>query len=301
MGFMNSQVGMFESESKYLSDIIAACYERVEKLRRDFEVGILPEPVYYSLFAKYTYIIKAARFRLGEPVEPYPSLLAGFSELFSEYSKLVRRLSWYTLIVILAFFVGVHLGVNIGVEEAAAVVESLRGRLNILEYPPLLMLYLIFSNNFAAQMSYAVYGFFLGLPPLISAGYNGYIVGAVFIYAIFVQGRDPLTFFSLILPHGLLELTAVFTSFAAGMRAGIEFLRWRGPKPYIMYRLGRDLAVVLAGNTCFLLLAAFIEAFITPLPPPAPDPIYPILKILFGLGVFTFYLVIVLGGRRGNP
>jgi uncharacterized membrane protein SpoIIM required for sporulation len=102
------------------------------------------------------------------------------------------------------------------------------------------------------------------------------------------------TFFSYILPHGLLELTAIFVAAAAGLRISWAWIapgaRTRGQA---LAEDGRALITVALGLVLVLLASGIIEGFVTPQPWPVP------LKIAIGavaLGAFLLYMVVV-GGR----
>jgi uncharacterized membrane protein SpoIIM required for sporulation len=72
-------------------------------------------------------------------------------------------------------------------------------------------------------------------------------------------------FFGLILPHGLLELTAVFVAAGAGLRLGWS---WIDPGPRTragaLGEEGRAAAAIALGLVPVLLLSGVIEAFVTP-------------------------------------
>lgn len=76
-------------------------------------------------------------------------------------------------------------------------------------------------------------------------------------------------FFGLILPHGLLELTAVFVAAAAGLKV---FWAWVEPGPRTRSRAlaeeGRALVTVAMGLVVVLLVSGIVEAFVTPSPLP---------------------------------
>jgi uncharacterized membrane protein SpoIIM required for sporulation len=76
-------------------------------------------------------------------------------------------------------------------------------------------------------------------------------------------------FFALILPHGLLELTAVFVAAGAGLRL---FWAWVDPGPLprgqAMAREGRSMVTVALGLVVVLLVSGVLEAFVTPSPLP---------------------------------
>lgn len=72
-------------------------------------------------------------------------------------------------------------------------------------------------------------------------------------------------FFGLILPHGILELTAVFVAAGCGLRL---FWSWVEPGPRSradsMAHEGRSIVVVAIGLVGVLLVSGAIEAFVTP-------------------------------------
>ena len=101
-------------------------------------------------------------------------------------------------------------------------------------------------------------------------------------------------FFQYILPHGMLELTAIFVAAAAGMRI---FWAWIAPgartRAQALAEDGRALFTVAIGLVFVLLVSGVIEGFVTPSPLPWP------VKIAIGavaLGGFLFYMLFV--GRR---
>ena len=72
-------------------------------------------------------------------------------------------------------------------------------------------------------------------------------------------------FFGLILPHGLLELTAVFVAAGVGLRL---FWAWVDPgartRVQSVAHEGRSAAAVALGLVLVLLVSGVIEAFVTP-------------------------------------
>jgi uncharacterized membrane protein SpoIIM required for sporulation len=96
---------------------------------------------------------------------------------------------------------------------------------------------------------------------------NALNVGAVGGLMAANDGAD--VFFGLILPHGLLELTAVFVAAAAGLKV---FWAWVDPGPRSRSRAlaeeGRALMTVAMGLVVVLLVSGVIEGFVTPSPLP---------------------------------
>ena len=101
-------------------------------------------------------------------------------------------------------------------------------------------------------------------------------------------------FFGLILPHGLLELMAVFVAAGAGLQI---FWAWVAPGPrtrsQALAQEGRALVTIAMGLVVVLGVSGIIEAFVTPSPLPTG------IKIAIGalaLGAYWFYVVFF--GRR---
>ncbi|NHA66711.1 stage II sporulation protein M [Phycicoccus flavus] len=103
----------------------------------------------------------------------------------------------------------------------------------------------------------------LGLPVvfiLASNVVNVGVAGALMAY----HGRTAL-FFGLILPHGLLELTAIFVAGAAGLRI---FWAWLSPGPVprgrSLAREARTSVGIALGLVAVLFVSGVIEGFVTP-------------------------------------
>ncbi|HEY3514090.1 stage II sporulation protein M [Kribbella sp. NPDC051137] len=97
-------------------------------------------------------------------------------------------------------------------------------------------------------------------------------------------------FFSLITPHGLLELTAVFIATAAGLRLGWSWIV-PGPRTRMqsLARTGRATVGMAIGLAAVLLVTGLIEAFVTPfLPAPVRVTIGIVVELAFFVYVWTF-------------
>lgn len=111
---------------------------------------------------------------------------------------------------------------------------------------------------------------------------------------IFAAVGKPDVFFSYILPHGLMELTAVFVACAAGLRI---FWAMVSPGPRTRGRAvadeGRSLITVALGLVLVLFVSGLVEGFVTP----GPLPVW--AKVSIGAAVLAAYWGYVLvWGRR---
>jgi uncharacterized membrane protein SpoIIM required for sporulation len=117
-------------------------------------------------------------------------------------------------------------------------------------------------NNIQVAFTAFAGGILVGIPTVLLLAYNGAGVGSA--GGLFVSAGESAKFFGLILPHGLLELTAVVIAGAAGLRLG-----WAIVAPGDQRRseaLGREArrAIVIAlGLVVAFVGAGFIEGFIT--------------------------------------
>jgi uncharacterized membrane protein SpoIIM required for sporulation len=136
------------------------------------------------------------------------------------------------------------------------------------------------------------FGILLGIPTLIVLFENAFNVG-IDGGLMFSYGRGS-EFFGLVLPHGLLELTAVFLAAGAGLRLGWCVID-PGPRPRSMAlaQEGRATVGLALGLIVVLLASGVIEAFVT------PSPLDTWARILIGVVAEALFLsyVLVLGRR----
>jgi len=127
----------------------------------------------------------------------------------------------------------------------------------------------VWTNNLWVAAIAVAFGALLGIPTVLVLLYNAVNVGVSGGY-LASCGRTA-EFFTLILPHGLLELTAVFLAGATGLRVG-----WRVVAPGPRSRLdalaaeGRAAFGIALGLVVVLAISGLLEAFVTPSPLPAP-------------------------------
>lgn len=149
----------------------------------------------------------------------------------------------------------------------------------------------VWTNNawIAAQcVLFGVTGFW----PLMVLMQNAVGVGSSAAIMIAFDRAD--VFFQFILPHGLLELTAIFVAGAAGLHI---FWAWVAPgrrtRAAALAAEGRALATVAVGLVFALGLSGLVEGFVTPSTLPWQ------LKIAIGAAALSVFLVYMLGvGRR---
>jgi uncharacterized membrane protein SpoIIM required for sporulation len=126
----------------------------------------------------------------------------------------------------------------------------------------------VWTNNVWAAALALVFGIFLGLPTLAVLYVNAANV-AVDGGLMIAHGKGAL-FFTLILPHGMLELTAVFLAAGAGLRLGWCVIDpGRRSRAAALAQEGRASITIALGLIVVLAVSGAIEAFVTPSPLPA--------------------------------
>jgi len=117
----------------------------------------------------------------------------------------------------------------------------------------------IYTNNLTVATSAYALGIFFGVVPWIIILVNGFIVGLVLTVVISSGALDPITAILAVLPHGIVEIPALLTAATAGVMIYKGLLKKGGTElTYTSLKL-------YALSAVLLLVAAFIEAFITPI------------------------------------
>ncbi len=150
----------------------------------------------------------------------------------------------------------------------------------------------VFTNNAYVAAQAIVFGVLLGLPVLyvlLSNAVNVGIAGGLMA----ANDRAGL-FFGLILPHGLLELTAVFVACGLGLKLGWTVVDpGRRTRSRALAEEGRALVAGALGLALVLLVSGIVEAFVTPSPLPTWA------RVGIGVLVEALFLAYVFGpGRR---
>jgi uncharacterized membrane protein SpoIIM required for sporulation len=154
----------------------------------------------------------------------------------------------------------------------------------------------VFTNNVRVAVLAFALGIFACVLTAVVLAYNGANVGMA--GGLFTHEGQWERFWGLILPHGLLELSAVVVAGAAGLRMG-----WCLIDPGDRLRLdalaaeGRRMAAVLLGLVVAFLMAAMVEAFVTGRPWPTSA------RVLIGVAVFVAFwgYVVAFAIRRPDP
>jgi uncharacterized membrane protein SpoIIM required for sporulation len=153
----------------------------------------------------------------------------------------------------------------------------------------------VWTNNAWVAAQCLLLGVLGGIPVLYALWSNVLNVG-VSGGLMVAAGRGDV-FLGLILPHGLLELTAVFVAAGTGLRLGWTVISpGRRSRATALAQEGRAAVAMALGLVCVLLVSGVIEAFVTPSGLPT------LARIGVGAAAETAFLtyVFVLGRRAAR-
>jgi uncharacterized membrane protein SpoIIM required for sporulation len=152
----------------------------------------------------------------------------------------------------------------------------------------------VWTNNAWLAAQALIFGILLGLPTLWVLFENAANLGVS--AGLMISHGKGVLFFALILPHGMLELSAVFLAAATGLRLGWTVID-PGPRPRgrALAEEGRASVTIALGLIMVLLVSGAIEAFVTPSPLPAWA------RILIGAVAEAAFLgYVIVAGRRAR-
>lgn len=227
-----------------------------------------PDP---SVVAHLSSLLARARLATaGRRAGSWRGLLTFFT---STFPGALYRLRWWWLStalvnVAIAFAVGWYAARNPRVYTSQMSPEEIRQFVGTdfeqyySEYAHLDFTGLVWTNNAWVSAQVIALGV-LGLPVLYILATNVLNVG---IAGALMASHDRLgLFFGLILPHGLLELTAIFVAGAVGLRI---FWSWVSPgalpRGQSLAREARTAVGVALGLVAVLFVSGVIEGFVTP-------------------------------------
>lgn len=148
----------------------------------------------------------------------------------------------------------------------------------------------IITNN--VQVTFVAFagGVLAGLGTVLVLVFNGVFLGAV--AGLFANHALSLYLWTFVLPHGIIELTAITIAGGAGLWMGSAIvLPGRCTRREALTVRGREAVALLAGTVFLLFVAGIIEGFISPAPIPRS------LKLLFA-ALFAALLILYLFAGR---
>jgi uncharacterized membrane protein SpoIIM required for sporulation len=202
--------------------------------------------------------------------------------------------AFFAVVVVIAFWVAT----NPEVQSAVGTPSDIDQLVNhdvasyYSEHPAAAFALQIWVNNSWVSAQCIAFSVLLGLPiPIVlfqNAANLGLIAGLMF------QAGKGDILLGLLVPHGLLELTVVFLSGAAGMRLGWSVISpGDRPRGQVLAEQGRAVVSVAVGLVGVLLVSGLIEALVTPSHLPT--------FVRVGIGIIAevaFLSYVVYFGRR---
>lgn len=202
--------------------------------------------------------------------------------------------AFFAVVVVMAFWVAG----NPEVQSVAGTPSDIEQLVNhdiasyYSEHPAAAFALQIWVNNSWVAAQCIALAVLLGLPIPIVLFQNAANLGLI-SGLMFQAGKGGLLL-GLLLPHGLLELTAVFLAGAVGMRLGWSVVSpGDRPRGQVLAEQGRAVVSVAIGLVGVLLVSGLIEALVTPSPLPT--------FVRVGIGVVAeaaFLGYVVYFGRR---
>lgn len=150
----------------------------------------------------------------------------------------------------------------------------------------------VLVNNIRVSFLAFAGGVLLGVPTVLLLVFNGANIG-VAAGVFHAAGRWP-RFYGLILPHGLLELSAIVVAGAAGLSLGWSIIAPgdRTRTQSLAYE-GRRAVTILIGLMVAFIVAGLVEGFVTPSGLPTS------MRVAVGVVVAAaFWAYVVVYGRR---
>ena len=261
--------------------------------------SVAPDP---SVVSRLSDVLGRARASIAGSHDPSWSDVARFAVL--TLPAALYRIRWWTVAVTVGFCAialvsGLHVYGSPEAQAAIGTPSQLEGYAEeefanyYTNYPGQSFAAQVWTNNawIAAQ---CVATGITGVLPVVIMVQNAVAVGSA--GAIMALHGGLGIFFQLILPHGLMELTAIFVAGAAGMK-----IFWSGvidpsgrPRMRALSEEGRSLFTVAIGLVFVLGVSGLVEGFVT------PSRILPWwLKIVIGaLVLAAFWVYVLVLGRR---
>jgi uncharacterized membrane protein SpoIIM required for sporulation len=152
----------------------------------------------------------------------------------------------------------------------------------------------ILTNNIRVGFLAVAGGMLAGLGTAAVTVYNGVFIGA--LIGLYSGGDDAGRFFSLIIPHGVLELSTIIVMASAGLRIG-----WAMIAPGTLTRMqslqaeARPALELVLGTIPWVVLAGLVEGFVTGSAPSLTA------AVVVGVALGVLYWGVIAWRGRARP
>lgn len=216
--------------------------------------------------------------------------------IFRDFPALFRRTINYTLVAAMVFFMGWAVSatspeIRDSVFPGEVTKPAKDAGSSFSGIDPSVLSSFIMTNNITVGITAFAGGITAGVYTIYELAKNGLVIGAVATKAAPVLGQ--VRFWAYILPHGIIELTAIFICGGAGLMIGAAIIAPGNLRRVDSVRLAAGKALKLfAGAVVFFVVAGIIEGFIT------PSKLSSMMKLGFaGFTAIALVLYLGLAGR----
>lgn len=173
-----------------------------------------------------------------------------------------------------------------------SIAQGADARAMMVSFAPVLSAGITVNNLLVALQAFAG-GMTFGVLTVYALVTNGLLLGA--LAGIFTQGGEALSFWSLIIPHGSLELPAIALAGAGGLLLARALISPGDlPRTTALKEIAPDAMKIVLGAVPLFIIAGIIEAFFTPTAVDAT------LKVVFGVLATALMLAYILLPGRGS-
>ncbi|MCT4593273.1 MAG: stage II sporulation protein M [Anaeromicrobium sp.] len=223
-----------------------------------------------------------------------------FNYLTKGFPKRIREFSFFINISTAIFFLGFLLSlVMVLINESNAYYFLPKDLVETIDYSMeskrqwdyALMSSYIMVNNISISLKAFVFGITFGIGTIYVLFSNGALLGG--LTALIYLNGNPTVYWSLILPHGILELSAIFISGGAGFILAYHMLIPKDLSRAHSIILGaKKASSLLFGIVVMLIIAGIIEGFFTPLG------LSPSIKLAFSFMTLIILIFYILRGNK---
>lgn len=236
-----------------------------------------------------------------------PKTTAGLLRTFgTRYRQAIRRTAPFIAVAALALVVSIagslawlvnspEARAGVIPPEAQRAIERFDGRASFDDQPSGLVSGFILFNNVRVSFLAFAAGIALGGLTLLLVLYNGWTVGSL-AAGFHVAGKGA-AFWALIVPHGVLELTAIAIAAGCGMRIGWSLIEpGDRPRSRALAEESADAVTAVVGAVPAFVVAALVEGFVT-----GQGHIPRVVQLALGVGLGVAYLVFLFGLPSRRP
>ena len=236
----------------------------------------------------------------------FSSILKYFTTTFPREVRDTHRY-WLTAAALLflgVFFAGIYVAMDVSRFYQVMPAQFSRGfdttqtpdmGQGVVPWEHTLMAATITTNNIAVTFNAFVGGLLAGIGTVFILIYNGVIIGGLFGF-FHAAGADMVVAYALVLPHGVMELMAIFLGGGCGLILAKGLLiPGELTRKESLILAGKKAMGLLPGIVVLLIIAGIIEGYFT------PAAIDPWLKLAFAAFTGLFMLwYFSLGWRKDN-